>query len=37
MKIVVLGVGMVGSAIAKDLAQEQGMSVKVVDRTQKAL
>jgi lysine 6-dehydrogenase len=37
MKIVVLGVGMVGSAIAKDLAQEQGMSVKVVDRSQKAL
>jgi lysine 6-dehydrogenase len=28
---------MVGSAIAEDLAQEQGMSVKVVDRSQKAL
>jgi lysine 6-dehydrogenase len=37
MKIVVLGAGMVGSAIAEDLAQEQGMSVKVVDRSQKAL
>jgi len=37
MKIVVLGAGMVGSAIAKDLAQEQGMSVKVVDRSQKVL
>jgi lysine 6-dehydrogenase len=37
MKIVVLGAGMVGSAIAEDLAHEQGMSVKVVDRSQKAL
>jgi len=37
MRIVVLGAGMVGSAIAEDLAQEQGMSVMVVDRSQKAL
>ena len=37
MKIVVLGAGMVGSAIAEDLAQERGMSVKVVDRSQQAL
>ncbi|MBW1858244.1 MAG: saccharopine dehydrogenase NADP-binding domain-containing protein [Deltaproteobacteria bacterium] len=37
MKIVVLGTGMVGSAIAEDLAQERGMSVKVVDRSQQAL
>jgi saccharopine dehydrogenase-like NADP-dependent oxidoreductase len=37
MKIVVLGAGMVGSAIAEDLAQERGMSVMVVDRSQKAL
>jgi len=37
MKIIVLGAGMVGSAIAEDLAQERGMSVKVVDRSQQAL
>jgi len=37
MRIVVLGAGMVGSAIAQDLAQEHGMSVKVVDRSQKAV
>jgi len=37
MRIVVLGAGMVGSTIAEDLSQEQGMSVKVVDRSQKAL
>jgi len=37
MRIVVLGAGMVGSAIAEDLAQEQGMSVVVVDRSQKVL
>jgi len=37
MKIVVLGAGMVGSAIAEDLAQEQDMSVMVVDRSQHAL
>jgi len=37
MRIVVLGAGMVGSAIAEDLSQEQGMSVKVVDRSQKVL
>ena len=37
MKIVVLGAGMVGSAIAEDLAQEPGMSVMVVDRRQHAL
>jgi len=37
MRIVVLGAGMVGSAIVEDLAQEQGMSVKVVDRSQKVL
>jgi len=37
MKIVVLGAGMIGSAIAEDLAQERGMSVKVVDRSQQAL
>jgi len=37
MKIVVLGAGMVGSAIIEDLAQEHGVSVKVVDRSQQAL
>jgi saccharopine dehydrogenase-like NADP-dependent oxidoreductase len=37
MRIVVLGAGMVGSTIAEDLSQEQGMSVKVVDRSQKVL
>jgi len=37
MKIVVLGAGMVGSAIAEDLAHEQGVSVMVVDRSQHAL
>jgi len=37
MKIIVLGAGMVGSAIAKDLAQEHGVSVVVVDRSQHAL
>ncbi|MFO8165815.1 MAG: saccharopine dehydrogenase C-terminal domain-containing protein [Desulfatiglandales bacterium] len=37
MKIMVLGAGMVGSAIAEDLAHEQGMSVMVVDRSQKVL
>jgi len=37
MKIIVLGVGMVGSAIAEDLAQEPGISVAVVDHNQKAL
>lgn len=37
MKIIVLGVGMVGSAIAEDLAQEPGITVAVVDHNQKAL
>ena len=37
MRIIVLGVGMIGSAIAVDLAQETGISVKVVDRSRKAL
>jgi lysine 6-dehydrogenase len=37
MKIIVLGAGMVGSAITQDLAQEHGVSVKVVDRSQHAL
>ena len=37
MRIVVLGAGMVGSAIAEDLAQERGMTVMVVDRSQQAL
>jgi lysine 6-dehydrogenase len=37
MKIIVLGAGMVGSAIAEDLAHEQGMRVVVVDRSQEAL
>jgi saccharopine dehydrogenase-like NADP-dependent oxidoreductase len=37
MKIIVLGAGMVGSAIAEDLAHEQGMSVMVVDRSKKVL
>jgi len=37
MRIVVLGAGMVGGAIAEDLAQEQGMSVMIVDRSQQAL
>jgi len=37
MRIVVLGAGMVGSAIVEDLAQEQDMSVVVVDRSQKVL
>jgi lysine 6-dehydrogenase len=37
MKIIVLGAGMVGSAIVKDLAHEHGVSVKVVDRSQQAL
>ena len=37
MKIVVLGAGMVGSAIAKDLAQEPGFSVTAVDVNQQAL
>jgi len=37
MKIIVLGAGMVGSAIVEDLAQEQDMSVVVVDRSQKVL
>ena len=37
MRIIVLGVGMIGSTIAVDLAQEPGISVKVVDRSRKAL
>jgi lysine 6-dehydrogenase len=37
MKIIVLGAGMVGSAIAQDLAHEQGMSITVLDRSQHAL
>jgi len=37
MKIVVLGAGMVGGAIAKDLSHEHGVSVEVVDRSQQAL
>jgi len=37
MRIIVLGAGMVGSAIAEDLSHEQGMSVVIVDRSQKAL
>ena len=37
MKIIVLGAGMVGSAIAQDLAYEQNMSVTVVDHSQHAL
>ena len=37
MRIIVLGVGMIGSAIAVDLAHEPGISVKVVDRSRKAL
>ena len=37
MKIIVLGAGMVGSAIAQDLSHEHGVSVTVVDRSQHAL
>ena len=37
MKIVVLGTGMVGSAIAKDLAQEPKFNVTAVDVNQQAL
>ncbi|MCP4646344.1 MAG: saccharopine dehydrogenase [bacterium] len=37
MKITVLGGGMVGSAIAKDLAQEPDLDVAVVDLSQKVL
>jgi len=37
MKITVLGAGMVGSALAKELAEEAGYSVTVVDLNQHAL
>ncbi len=37
MKITVLGAGMVGSAIAKDLDQDPGFSVSVVDLSQGSL
>lgn len=37
MRIVVLGAGMVGGAIARDLAHEQGMRLMVVDRSREAL
>ena len=37
MKVTVLGAGMVGSAISKDLAQEPDIDVVVVDRRQEAL
>lgn len=37
MKVTVLGAGMVGSTISKDLAQEPDIDVVVVDRRQEAL
>lgn len=37
MKVTVLGAGMVGSAISKDLAQEPDIDVVVVDRRQEVL
>lgn len=37
MKVTVLGAGMVGSAISKDLAQEPDIDVVVVDRIQEVL
>lgn len=37
MRIIVLGAGMVGGAIAKDLAQEKNFKVTAVDLNQKAL
>jgi len=37
MKVIVFGVGMIGSAIAEDLAQEPGIRLKVVDRSQRSL
>jgi lysine 6-dehydrogenase len=37
MQVTVLGAGMIGSAIAKDLAQETGLSVTAVDLNEKAL
>ena len=37
MKVTVLGAGMVGSAISKDLAREPGIDVVVVDLAQEAL
>lgn len=37
MKVVVLGAGRVGNAIARDLNQEEGLTVEVCDFSQKAL
>ena len=37
MEVTVLGAGMIGSAIAKDLAQETGLSVTAVDLNEHAL
>ena len=37
MRVTVLGAGMIGSAIAKDLAQETGFSVTAVDLNEPAL
>ncbi len=37
MQITVLGAGMVGSAIVKDLAQEEGFRIKVADISQQAV
>ena len=37
MRVTVLGTGLVGGAIAKDLASEQGWSIRAVDRSQSSL